>query len=82
MGNHGIGFIYLGAITGTADILSNRTAVTTDAPFGTFVGYRVALLITFDWRKLIYKRRKNCVFSPQKDLVYMEIVTGRFKHSL
>ena len=57
-------------------------AVTTDAPFGTFVDYRVALQITFDLGKLLYKHRENCVFSPQNELVYMEIVTGRFKHSL
>ena len=65
-GNLRIGFKYSGAMTGTADILSNRTAVTTDAPFGTFVGYRVALPITFDFGKMLYKHRKKLCFLTAK----------------
>ena len=47
-------------------MLSNRTAVTTDAPFGTFVGYRVALPNTFDLGKMPYKHRKKLCFLTAK----------------
>ena len=47
-------------------MLSNRTAVTTDAPFGTFVGYRVALPNMFDLGKMPYKHRKKLCFLTAK----------------